>query len=101
MSDDPRVADIQRRLLRPGSVEDVLGALPLLDEMAAEPNSAKSVDGGFRQALARLRELTSTKPDRAVEILTGDLLPRCLVPDRDDDTGFGDRHCYTFGEWLA
>jgi hypothetical protein len=39
------MADIRQRLLRPDSVEDVLGTLPALDEIAAQPNSAKGSGG--------------------------------------------------------
>jgi hypothetical protein len=101
MSDDPRLADVRPRLLRPASVEDVRETLAVLDEISASPESAKDAEEGLRRAFECIRELTAADPDTAVEVLVHDLLPRCLAPDAGDDHGYGFRHCYTFGEWLG
>lgn len=102
MSEHPQLADVQKRLACPTSVEDVRAVLAVLDDLKSHTSSevAGEVEDSFRLAFERLRELTSDDPERAAAILTGDLLPRCLVPDRDQDDGFGYRPHYTFGEWL-
>jgi hypothetical protein len=101
MADDPRMAEIRQRLLRPASVEDVRGLLHALDDAAASPASTKSAEEGLRLAFEGLRQLTAAEPDRAVEILIHDLLGRCLVPDLENDTYFGPRLCHIFGEWVG
>ncbi|HEY1376694.1 MAG TPA: hypothetical protein VGF55_07860, partial [Gemmataceae bacterium] len=101
MSDDPRLADAQRRLLRPASIDDVRGTLPVLADLTASPELMKSAEEGLRRAFEILRELTTPDPDQAVKVLIADLLPLCLVPDRADDRGFGHRLSYVFGPWLA
>jgi hypothetical protein len=101
MNDDPRMADIRRRILRPESVEDVRRTLPDLDVLSREPNSERWAAEEFQRAFERLRVLTAAEPDQAFEILTGDLLPRCLRSDSRDDNGNGYILCHTFGEWLA
>ncbi len=100
MSDDPRIVDVQRRLLRPSSADDVLSTLAVLDSLSAAPDFAKQADGGLRRAFECLRGLTASRPDLAAAILINDLLPRCLVPERSDIDGFGHWPCYVFGEWL-
>src|SRR5579862_2994786 len=99
MSDDPRIAEVQRRLFQPVSVEDVRGTLPVLDELSVSSDLERASEEGLRRAFACLRELTASEPDMAIEILINDLLPRCLVQDKADDRGYGYRHCHTFGEW--
>lgn len=100
MSVDPRLTEVNRRLVQPISIDDVLATFPILDELLASPNSVADALDEFRQACAALRHLTVGEPDRAEAILVVDLLPRCLVADRTSDDDYGWFPGYSFGEWV-
>lgn len=100
MNNDSRLEEVRQRLLRPASVEDVRGTLPVLDVMLTSPELAKQATELIRQAFVCLRQLTTSEPIQSIEILINELLSRCLVPDRGDENKYGLRLSHIFGEWL-
>ncbi len=100
MNGDSQLAEIRRRLIRPESVADVLDQLPGLDELARTPDAAKEAEDLQIRAFVCMRELTATEPERAVEIITQSLLPRCLVPDAEAYNAYGNSYSSALGEWL-
>lgn len=100
MSTDPRLAEVERLLRSPASVDDVREVLPLLDELAAGEGTAEAVADGFRDAVHTLQELTEADPKQAVKLLLDDILPRCLVADRPGEDEYGWFLSYGFGEWV-
>ncbi|HYH63332.1 MAG TPA: hypothetical protein VD866_01400, partial [Urbifossiella sp.] len=97
---DPRMAEVREVLRRPTGVEELRGALALLDAVPPSPDLVREVADECRQVFQRLRQQTAEQPDVAVEVLTRDLLPRCLTPDEESDDSYGYRPSHTFGEWL-
>jgi hypothetical protein len=100
MSADPRLAEIERLLRSPNSVDNVRGVLPLLDELAVDEMMAEAVADGYRDAVHTLRELTESDPKDALKLLLDDLLPRCFVADRLGEDDYGWFLSYGFGEWV-
>lgn len=85
MSDAHLSEELLSRLTRPASVDDVRGALPVLRGLLANPEAAKDAEDHIEDAFRVLRRMTADDPDAALELLTDEMLPLCLVPDDQAD----------------
>lgn len=77
--------ELLSRLTRPASVDDVRGALPVLCGLLANPETAEEATDHLEDAFRVLRRMTADDPDAALELLTDEMVPLCLVPDDQGD----------------